>query len=40
MLKPLLVPPGIYFIDDRDAVIEMLQGEVTKEKVATVLNGK
>lgn len=29
MFKPLIVPPDIYFVDSREAVIEMLQGEVT-----------
>lgn len=37
MLKPLMVPPGLYFVDGRDAVVEMLQGEVTTEQIATVL---
>lgn len=37
VLKPLMVPPGLYFVDGRDAVVEMLQGEVTTEQIATVL---
>ncbi len=37
MLKPLMVPPGLYFVDGRDAVVEMLQGEVTTEQIAAVL---
>jgi len=36
-LKPLMVPPGIYFIDDHNSVVEMLQGEVKTEQIAAVL---
>jgi hypothetical protein len=36
-LKPLMVPPGIYFVDERNTVVEMLQGEVKTEQVAAVL---
>jgi hypothetical protein len=37
LLKPLMVSPGIYFVDTHDAVIEMLQGEVKQEQIAAVL---
>lgn len=37
MLRPLMVPPGIYFVDAGDAVVEMLQGEVTADQIAAVL---
>jgi hypothetical protein len=37
LLKPLMVPPGVYFVDARDSVIEMLQGEVTAEQIGTIL---
>jgi hypothetical protein len=40
LLKPLMVPPGIYFVDAHDAVVEMLQGEVKAEQVTAVLKGK
>ena len=40
LLKPLMVPPGVYLVDSRDAVIEMLQGEVTAEQIAALLKGK
>ncbi|MFH0900771.1 MAG: hypothetical protein V2A73_09105 [Pseudomonadota bacterium] len=36
--KPLMVPPGIYFVDERNGVIDMLQGEVKTEQIAAVLN--
>jgi hypothetical protein len=35
--KPVMALPGIYFVDQRDAVLELLQGEVTSEQVAAVL---
>jgi len=37
LLKPLMVPPGIYFLDDRNGLIEMLQGEVSQEQIAANL---
>ena len=37
MLKPLMVTPGIYFLDARDSVVEMLQGEVSAQQIASVL---
>ena len=38
--KPLMVPPGVYFVDDGGAVIQMLQGEVTAEQIAAVLRDR
>jgi hypothetical protein len=35
--KPLMVPPGIYFVDGRGSVIELLQGEVDPGKIREVL---
>jgi len=35
--KPLMVPPGIYFIDGQGAVVEMLQGEVEAKEIAAVV---
>jgi hypothetical protein len=37
--KPLMVPPGIYFLGVGDSVTEMLQGEVSQEQIAAVLKG-
>jgi hypothetical protein len=38
--KPIVTLPAIYFLDKTDNVIELLQGEVTKEQIAGVLNAK
>jgi len=35
--KPLMVPPGIYFVDASNVVVDMLQGEITTEQIAAVL---
>ena len=35
--KPIMALPAIYFVDGKNAVIELLQGEVTAEQVASVL---
>jgi hypothetical protein len=35
--KPMMAMPGIYFVDDKNVVLELLQGEVTAEEIATVL---
>jgi hypothetical protein len=37
LFKPLIVPPGVYFIDEHNAVIDMLQGEVKTEQIAAML---
>jgi len=36
-LKPLMVAPGIYFIDKQDGLVELLQGEVSKEQMEKVI---
>jgi hypothetical protein len=38
--KPLLVPPGIYFVDANGAVIELLQGEVKADQIKAILQGR
>ena len=35
--KPLMVPPGIYFVDSRGVVVEMLQGEVEAKVIGSAL---
>ena len=35
--KPLMVPPGIYFVDQQQHVVELLQGEVKAEEITAVL---
>ena len=35
--KPLMVPPGIYFVDLQQRVVELLQGEVKAEEITAVL---
>ena len=35
--KPLVVPPGIYFVDSQQHVFELLQGEVKAEEITAVL---
>jgi len=35
--KPIMALPAIYFVDGKNAVIELLQGEVTAEQVAALL---
>ena len=35
--KPLMVPPGIYFVDQQQRVVELLQGEVKTEEITAVL---
>jgi hypothetical protein len=39
LLKPFNVAPGVYFLDAGNAVVEMLQGELTVEQLAAVLKG-
>ena len=38
--KPIMVIPAIYFIDTNNAVVDMLQGEVSPEQVRAILNVK
>jgi hypothetical protein len=40
MFKPVMVPPGVYFVDANNAVIDMLQGEVKTEQIAAMLKGR
>ena len=35
--KPIMALPAIYFLDGKDAVMEMLQGEVTEAQIAAIL---
>ena len=36
-MKSMMVVPGIYFLDSKGTLIEMLQGDVTKDKIAELL---
>ncbi len=36
--KAIMALPAIYFVDGKNAVLELLQGEVTAEQVGTILN--
>ncbi|MFH1810479.1 MAG: hypothetical protein ABIJ09_17190 [Pseudomonadota bacterium] len=36
--KPLMVPPGLYFVDAQGAVLEQLEGELTADQIAAVLS--
>jgi hypothetical protein len=38
--KPVMALPGIYFVDSKGAVLELLQGDVTAEQIAAVLQLK
>jgi hypothetical protein len=35
--KPIMALPAIYFVDGKNTVVELLQGEVTAEQVAAIL---
>lgn len=35
-MKPLMVPPGMYFLDASGNLLELLQGEVTAEQIEQV----
>jgi uncharacterized lipoprotein NlpE involved in copper resistance len=35
--KPMMALPAIYFVDGKEAVMELLQGEVTEAQIAEVL---
>jgi len=37
-MKAMMVVPGIYFLDAKGTLIEMLQGEVTEDKIAKLLH--
>ena len=36
-LEPMMVAPGIYFINKKEGLLELLQGEVTKEQIEKVI---
>lgn len=36
-LRPMMVAPGLYFLDADGGLIEMLQGELTQAQIAEVL---
>jgi hypothetical protein len=36
-LKPIMVPPGLYFFDGSEVLVEMLQGELSQEQIEKVL---
>jgi hypothetical protein len=38
-LKPVMVIPGIYFLDDKGGLVAFLQGEVTAAQIAAVMAG-
>jgi hypothetical protein len=35
--KPTVTLPALYFVDGKDSVVELLQGEITREQIAAVL---
>lgn len=35
--KPIMVPPAIYFLDGKDGLLEMLQGEITAAQIKKAL---
>ena len=39
-MESLIVPPGIYFLDENEALVKLLQGEVKAEQIAAVLQDK
>lgn len=38
--KPMMALPAIYFVDGKNMVLELLQGEVTAEQIAAVFDAK
>jgi hypothetical protein len=38
--KPLMVPPGIYFVDGQGAVVELLQGEIQAKEIEALVKGR
>lgn len=36
--RPIMVPPALYFFDEQNKLVQMLQGEVTSEQVRATLN--
>jgi len=37
-LEPVMVPPGLYFFDHKENLLEMVQGEVSREQIEKILN--
>jgi hypothetical protein len=37
LIERLMVPPGIYFLDEHDGVVQMLQGEVQRSQIDALL---
>jgi hypothetical protein len=37
-MEALVIPPGIYFLDEKEALVKLLQGEVTPEQISAVLD--
>ena len=40
MLRPMVTVPGLYFLDENGAIVELLQGEITEEQVRNALGGR
>lgn len=38
--KPMMALPAIYFVDGKNAVLELLQGEVTEKQIVAALGAK
>ncbi len=36
-LKPIMVPPGLYFFDGNEVLAEMIQGELSQEQIGKAL---
>lgn len=39
-LRPIMVPPAIYFLDAQGGLLQALQGEVTREQVRKILGAR
>jgi hypothetical protein len=39
-IRPLMVPPGIYFLDHQGKILEMLEGEISADQIGAVFNKK
>ena len=37
-LEPVMVTPGLYFFDHKENLLEMVQGEVSREQIEKILN--
>ena len=40
MLRPMVTVPGIYLLDEDGAIVELLQGDVTEERLREALGGR